>query len=526
MSEQVTWDGPDDQKNPKNWSFGRRWLATGLVSLIAFMTPIASSMIAPSEAQIGQDLGVHSTFQLSLIFSIFLLAFVFGPLFIAPMSEIYGRVIVLQLCNIEFLIFNLACGFAQNDAEMLAFRFLSGLGGSAPQTVGGGVLGDLWKPEERGIAVALYTAAPLLGPTLGPLIGAWITEKTTWRWSFWAVTIFGVCVQVLIYFTLSETYGPRILYWKAQKLRKETGNQQLRTQFELEDRSWKKIMRHALVRPCRLLFTQPIVQFLAAFMSLLYGIIYLMLSTFPTVWTDFYGESIGIGGLNYLSLCIGMMTGAQAGGRILDVIYKRLVKGTPDGKGRPEFRIPLLFVSTGLTGGGLFMYGWSVEAHTHWIVPNIGAAIFGLGGVMCMIPLQTYTIDAYTVYAASAVGTTAIVRSLTGFGFPLFAPAMYKSLGWGWGNSVLAFAALGIGYPGALILWFYGKKLRAMSPFAANPEDEPVKKKEEEVSSEKDKDDSEEQQSQTQAEQSGRDLDQQQDKDTEAGSKQRGQSSD
>lgn len=74
--------------NPKNWSFKRRWLATGLVSLITFMTPIASSMIAPAQQQIGDDLGVHSTFGLSLIFSIFLLAFVFGPLFIAPSSEV------------------------------------------------------------------------------------------------------------------------------------------------------------------------------------------------------------------------------------------------------------------------------------------------------------------------------------------------------------------------------------------------------------------------------------------------------
>lgn len=107
-------------------------------------------MIAPAQQQIGDDLGVHSTFGLSLIFSIFLLAFVFGPLFIAPSSEvrrhhlkcilstanveqIWGRVIVLQLANVWFLIWNLACGFAYNNGSMLAFRFLSGLGGCAPQ---------------------------------------------------------------------------------------------------------------------------------------------------------------------------------------------------------------------------------------------------------------------------------------------------------------------------------------------------------------------------------------------------------
>lgn len=62
-----------------------------------------------------------------------------------------------------FLIFNLACGFAQNDAQMLAFRFLSGLGACAPQTIGGGVISDLWTSEERGKAVALYALTPVMG---------------------------------------------------------------------------------------------------------------------------------------------------------------------------------------------------------------------------------------------------------------------------------------------------------------------------------------------------------------------------
>jgi MFS family permease len=96
----VTWDGPDDPSNPKNWSFKRRWIATGLVSLITFMTPIASSMIAPAESDIDRDLDVHSTIQSEMIFSIYLLAFVVGPLFLAPLSEVYGRVIVLQLSNV------------------------------------------------------------------------------------------------------------------------------------------------------------------------------------------------------------------------------------------------------------------------------------------------------------------------------------------------------------------------------------------------------------------------------------------
>ena len=59
---------------------------------------------------------------------------------------------------------------------------MAGFGGSAPLSIGGGVLGDCWRPEERGQAVALYSLAPLLGPVVGPVAGAWIAQKSTWRW--------------------------------------------------------------------------------------------------------------------------------------------------------------------------------------------------------------------------------------------------------------------------------------------------------------------------------------------------------
>ncbi|KAJ5101600.1 synaptic vesicle transporter [Penicillium alfredii] len=464
----VTWDGPDDPQNPKKWSLKRRWLATSLVSLITFMTPIASSMIAPAESVIAHDLEVHSTFESELIFSIFLLAFVIGPLFLAPLSEVFGRVIILQIANIWFLIFNFVCGFAQNVSQMLAFRFLAGLGACAPQTIGGGVLSDLWTSEERGMAVAIYTLAPVLGPSAGPLMGAWITERTTWRWSFWAVTIFGVTVQVLIYFTLSETFAPRILQWKAERLRRETGNDQLHTEYETEDRNIKTVLSRALVRVVVLLSTQPIVQFLSLYIALIYGVIYLMLATFPAVWTEVYHESIGIAGLNYLSLMIGLSLGAQTGGRLIDLVYRRLKSHAPNQEGRPEFRVPILFLSTLLVSGGLFMYGWSAQARTHWIVPNIGAAIFGAGATLTFTSLQIYTIDSYQLYAASAVGATAVARSATGFAFPLFGTYMFRALGRGWGNSVLAFATLGIGYSGSLVLWFFGERLRCASHYAAD----------------------------------------------------------
>jgi MFS family permease len=76
-------------------------------------------------------------YQAQLTLSIFVLAYAIGPLFLGPLSEIYGRVIVLQLSNLFYLAWNLGCGFAQTSGQLMAFRFFSGLGGSAPLAIGG-----------------------------------------------------------------------------------------------------------------------------------------------------------------------------------------------------------------------------------------------------------------------------------------------------------------------------------------------------------------------------------------------------
>jgi len=225
-------------------------------------------------------------------------------------------------------------------------------------------------------------------------------------------------------------------------------------------------MKRSLVLPFILLGTQPIVQALAIYGAYLYGIMYLLLSTFPGLWSSVYRESVGIGGLNYISLGVGFFLGAQVSAPINDRIYRHL-KRKNNNVGRPEFRVPLMVPASLLVPIGLFIYAWTAQKHTHWIGPNIGAAIFSAGAIIGFQSVQTYLVDAYTRFAASAIGAATVLRSLAGFGFPLFAPTMYNALGYGWGNSLLGFIAVGLGVPAPFLLWFFGQKLRARSTFAA-----------------------------------------------------------
>ncbi len=124
-------------------------------------------------------------------------------------------------------------------------------------------------------------------------------------------------------------------------------------------------------------------------------------------------------------------------------------------------------VSSLLFPAGLLIYGWTAEYKTHWIGPNIGAAMFAAGAMGTFLVCQSYLVDVLPLYAASVLAAAVFVRSLGGFGFPLFAPTMYDHLGQGWGNSVLALVSALVGIPAPYVLFKYGPKLRAKSRYAA-----------------------------------------------------------
>lgn len=268
-------------------------------------------MISPAVNTIGVDLHDSSAVNLELTLSIFLLGLGFGPLVLSPISEMHGRLPVLIIGNLFFIVWNTASGFVHTTGQLMAFRLLAGLGASAPLAIGGGLLSDLWEPERRGQALAMYTSGPLLGPALGPIIGAYVTQHISWRWVFWVISIASGCFQVIALLFLNESYPPKLLSNKAKKLRQETGNLALHTQYEEPDRTLSKLLRVNLIRPVKLLSTQIIIQILSMFMSLLYGIMYLLLFTFPILWTDRYHESVGTGSLNYLSTGLGFVIGSQ-----------------------------------------------------------------------------------------------------------------------------------------------------------------------------------------------------------------------
>lgn len=322
---------------------------------------------------------------------------------------------------------------------------------------------DMWSAEERGKSMGVYTLGPLLGPVVGPIAGGFIAEYSTWHWVFWSTSAAAVAVQIVGFFCLKECHPGTLLRRRRDFLAKQTGNGNLHTVEKVETLAYKFL--HAFERPVRMFTTQPIVLCMAIYMAYLFGVTYLMFPTFPEIWTVVYHESPGIGGLNYLSIAIGSFIGLFVNLKLVDRIY-RILKAWNNDVGKPEFRMPSLDVGSVISAIGLFWYGWSI-GNTHWIMPNIGALIYTMGTISCLQGMQTYNVDGYQTYAASAMAACAVLRSLCGFAFPLFAPYMYNTLGYGWGTSVLAFITIIFGWGSPFFFWQFGPRLRSMSEYAS-----------------------------------------------------------
>lgn len=185
----VDWDGPDDPANPMNWTGRKKWANIAILSALTLLTPLASSMFAPGVPELMKEFHTTSTLLAAFVVSVYILGFAVGPLLISPLSEMYGRMPLYNVANFFFIIFTVACALSTSMGMLIAFRFLAGVAGIAPITIGGGTIADMIVQQKRGAAMAVWALGPLLGPVIGPVAGGYISGSLGWRWVFWIIVI-------------------------------------------------------------------------------------------------------------------------------------------------------------------------------------------------------------------------------------------------------------------------------------------------------------------------------------------------
>jgi MFS family permease len=430
----VGWDGQDDPQMPLNFQPMRKWLLVGLLSTITLLTPFASSILSPGISSLMLEFGEKQQIVGSMTVSIYLMGYFVGPMIMAPMSEIYGRRPVLAAANVFFCCWQIGCALAPNIGALIVFRFLSGIGGAGCLTLGGAVIGDLFRPEQRGFAMGIWTIGPLIGecvfntplcsrlplvtfcvslgcnhvqpqvkrrttytflyyigPILGPLIGGFIAESIKWRWDFWIVLIVSVFVVAALEFFNQETSHRILFEKKVKRLKAETGRDDLRSCYDDAHGpklSQKRILINGLVRPLKMLALSPVVLLLTIYISFTYGTLYLLFTTIPTTFEKTYGFSIGLTGLTYLGMGLGTFSGWIVVTLYSDKSVIKLAKKN-NGVFEPEMRLAMSIGFSWLLPITFFWYGWSAYYKVHWMSTILSLTPYGFGIIGLFLPITT-----------------------------------------------------------------------------------------------------------------------------------------
>ena len=471
----VDWNGPNDPDNPLNWPFRKRVFVTGLICLLTFSVYLGSAIYSPGIELVAAYFHV-GTVVATLGLTLFVFGYGIGPMIgLSAASEIpaIGRSLPYLLTLFLFVILQIPTALVNNIAGFMILRFLAGLFGSPPLATGGASIVDMYGPRNRPLAIAVWGLSAVCGPVLGPLIGGFASQSfgiQGWRWTIWPLLMLSGFTLVVLILTLPETSSSNILYRRAQRLRKVTGNPNLRTKGEIfsSHLNGKEIALMTIVRPFELSFTQPIVLGINLHIGLVssnpsrhlsgnsapwnanhadlmnchtfspshhvlthailtfvfvsppqvYGILYLWFEAFPIVFNQTYGFNAGQSGLAFMGIFVGAILVY-----IPFFLWHRYsyapLYDKQNGKVPPEKWLEPAILGAWAIPICMFGFGWTANRAIPWIVPIIMSSFFSIGTFLLFQSGLAYLGDCYPEYIASVYGGNDFFRSSIGAALPL-----------------------------------------------------------------------------------------------------------
>lgn len=275
-SKLVELQGPDDPLNPQNLPQWRKWLCATMLGALTFSATFSSAVFTAVTADVAREFKV-SPEVIGLATSLFVFGFATGPVIMGPASELYGRKLPLFLGYVAFVIFQIPVALAQDVRTILIYRFLGGVASAGSPAIVGGYLADFLRPVERGVAIAIFAATTLIGPSVGVIVGSALMQTSLgWRWTAWLSMIMGVVFGVLGWIIVPETYVPVLLKRKAQRLRFETKDWAFHSKLEETPVGIKDFAVRYLTRPFVMLSQEPILMLMTLYVSFTFGMIYFL----------------------------------------------------------------------------------------------------------------------------------------------------------------------------------------------------------------------------------------------------------
>ncbi|KXG50247.1 Major facilitator superfamily domain, general substrate transporter [Penicillium griseofulvum] len=462
----VSWYSETDPENPQTWSLAKKTVAFSQICLLTFSVYCGSAIITPAQPTFVEMFGV-SVQESSLALSMYVLGYGVGPLFFSPLSEIpaVGRNIPYFVSFTLFIVITAVTSRVSNFAGLIVLRFLQGLLGGPVLATGGASAADILSFPKIPYGLTFWGCATLAGPALGPLLSGFSVPLSSWRWSMYELLILCGFTWILLFFFLPETNGDFILLNRTKRLRKSTGNENLRSDSEIKQGNihFLSLLGGYLTTPFLVTLKDPSIAFINVYTGLIYGIFYSFFESFPIVYTQIHGFSMGIMGIIFLCVVVACFFGAGSYLALVKFHYEPYTY--QNGIGSPEHRLlPAVFAAL-IAPFGILIFAWTSRDWINWVVPTIGIVLYMSCVFVITMCIFIYLPISYPRYAASLFAANSFLRSAVACAAIHFSQPLFINLGIGKGCSVLAGLTWACFF-GILALWEYGDKLRARSTFA------------------------------------------------------------
>ncbi|KAK5107577.1 hypothetical protein LTR62_001020 [Meristemomyces frigidus] len=411
----------------------RKTLVVSVLSFCAFLAPISStSILAASPEVVATYHTTGAIFNLSN--ALYMIFMGLSPLLWGPLGQTYGRKWPLAIAAITFTAFSAGSAAAPDLASYFVFRMLTAFQGTTFLIVGGTVIGDIYRPVERGTAYGWFLSGTLIGPALGPFIGGIIVTFVSWRAIFWLQTALAAVASVAVVLFVPET----IHHAKKEQLVGLPKGQQVK-------KLWSWINPWRVVK----LFRYPNLLVVGIASSSLVWNMYSLLTPIRFVLNPRFGlTSPWQSGLFYMAPGAGYLMGTFFGGRWADRVVKKWIKKR--GHRVPEDRLHSCLTAMGIViPACMLIYGWSIEKEVGGIpLPVIVMFIQGVAQLFCFPSLNTYCLDVMAGKSSEVVAGNYVIRYFFAAAGSAACLPVIDRIGVGWFSTIsagfLVLAAAGV----------------------------------------------------------------------------------
>ncbi|KAF2973490.1 hypothetical protein GQX73_g207 [Xylaria multiplex] len=372
---------------------------TMAIILRSFLSPISSTSVLAATPEVAGEYSTTGSI-VNLVNALYLLFMGLSPIIWGPLSQVYGRRIICLVTGGGFVLASIGTALAPNFGAFFFFRLFTAFLGTSFLLNGAAVIGDIYRPTERGTATGWFLSGTLIGPAFGPFLGGLIVTYTSWRVIFWLQTGLAGIATIGMYFLMPET----IFHKKIDDLEGYNGRE-------------KGLALLSMLNPWGILKLFEYPNFILtgfASGSLVWNM-YSILTPIRYVLNPRYHLTTPLqGGLFYLAPGFGYLTGTFVGGRYADYIVKRYIRkrGVRIPEDRMYSALPFMGV---VIPGSVIIYGWCVEKDVGGI-PLTVIVLFlqALGQLFCFPSLNSYCLDVMNGRGAEVTAGNYAMRYIFG----------------------------------------------------------------------------------------------------------------